>query len=36
MTKENWIFLRQKIGVIGTLLTDYLNSKKKWNHQFHS
>jgi len=29
MTKENWIFLRQKIGVIGTLLTDYLNSKKK-------
>lgn len=29
MTKENWIFIRQKIGVIGTLLTDYLNNKKK-------
>lgn len=28
MTKENWIFLRQKIGVIGTLLTDYLKTKK--------
>jgi len=28
MTKENWIFLRQKIGVIGTLLTDYLKIKK--------
>lgn len=28
MTKENWIFLRQKIGVIGTLLTDYLKAKK--------
>lgn len=29
MTKENWIYLRQKIGVIGTLLTDYLNNKKR-------
>jgi hypothetical protein len=29
MNKENWIFLRQKVGVIGTLLTDYLNNKKK-------
>jgi hypothetical protein len=28
MTKENWIFLRQKIGVIGTLLTDYLKAKR--------
>jgi hypothetical protein len=29
MTKENWIFIRQKVGVIGTLLTDYLHNKKK-------
>ena len=29
MTKENWIYVRQKIGVIGTLLTDYLHNKKK-------
>jgi hypothetical protein len=28
MTKENWIFLRQKVGVIGTLLTNYLKVKK--------
>jgi hypothetical protein len=28
LTKENWIFIRQKIGVIGTLLTDYLHNKK--------
>jgi len=29
MTKENWIYIRQKIGVIGTLLTNYLNNKKR-------
>jgi hypothetical protein len=29
LTKDEWIFVRQKVGVIGTLLTDYLNSKKK-------
>jgi hypothetical protein len=29
MTKENWIYVRQKTGVIGTLLTNYLNTKKK-------
>jgi hypothetical protein len=28
LTKDNWIFLRQKVGVIGTLLTDYLKTKK--------
>lgn len=27
-TKEDWIFIRQKAGVIGTLLDDYLNKKK--------
>jgi hypothetical protein len=29
MTKENWIYIRQKVGVIGTLLTNYLNNKKR-------
>lgn len=29
MTKENWVYIRQKIGVIGTLLTNYLHNKKK-------
>ena len=28
LEKEEWIFLRQKAGVIGTLLDDYLNMKK--------
>lgn len=31
-TKENWVYVRQKVGVIGTLLTEYLYSiptKKK-------
>jgi len=27
-TKEDWIFIRQKAGVIGTLLDEYLNRKK--------
>lgn len=27
-TKEDWIFIRQKAGVIGTLLDGYLNKKK--------
>lgn len=27
-TKEDWIFIRQKAGVIGTLLDEYLNKKK--------
>jgi hypothetical protein len=26
--KEDWIFIRQKAGVIGTLLDEYLNKKK--------
>ena len=29
LTKEEWIFMRQKIGVVGTLLTDYLKTAKK-------
>ena len=28
LTKEEWIFIRQKAGVIGTLLDEYLNAKK--------
>ena len=28
LTKEEWIYLRQKVGVIGTLLTEYLKCKK--------
>lgn len=28
LTKDEWIFTRQKIGVIGTLLTEYLNITK--------
>lgn len=28
LTINNWIFLRQKVGVIGTLLTDYLKIRK--------
>jgi len=28
LTTNNWIFLRQKVGVIGTLLTDYLKIRK--------
>jgi hypothetical protein len=28
LTKEEWIFIRQKAGVIGTLLDGYLNAKK--------
>lgn len=28
LTLEEWIFIRQKIGVIGTLLSDYLKNKK--------
>jgi hypothetical protein len=28
LSKEDWIFLRQKAGVIGTLLDEYLNTKK--------
>ena len=27
--KEDWIFIRQKAGVIGTLLDEYLNSNQK-------
>jgi hypothetical protein len=29
LTKDEWVFVRQKVGVIGTLLTDYLKSAKK-------
>jgi hypothetical protein len=28
LTLEEWIFLRQKIGAIGSILTDYLHDKK--------
>jgi hypothetical protein len=28
LSKEEWIFIRQKVGAIGSLLTDYLNKKK--------
>lgn len=28
LTKEEWIFIRQKVGAIGSLLTDYLYKKK--------
>lgn len=28
LSKEEWIFIRQKAGVIGTLLDEYLNIKK--------
>ena len=28
LSKEDWIFIRQKAGVIGTLLDEYLNAKK--------
>jgi len=30
LSREEWIFIRQKVGAIGSLLTDYLY-KKKWN-----
>ena len=29
LTKDEWIFIRQKVGVIGTLLTEYLKTTKK-------
>jgi hypothetical protein len=28
LSKEEWIFIRQKVGAIGSLLTNYLNKKK--------
>jgi hypothetical protein len=28
LAKEEWIFIRQKVGAIGSLLTEYLNKKK--------
>ena len=28
LSREEWIFIRQKVGAIGSLLTDYLNKKK--------
>ena len=28
LSKEDWIFIRQKVGAIGLLLTDYLKTKK--------
>jgi len=28
LTKDEWIYVRQKVGVIGTLLTEYLKNKK--------
>jgi GAF domain-containing protein len=29
LNKEEWIFIRQKVGAIGTLLTEYLKTTKK-------
>lgn len=29
LSKDEWIFIRQKVGAIGSLLTDYLYKKKK-------
>ena len=28
LSREEWIFIRQKVGAIGSLLTDYLYTKK--------
>jgi hypothetical protein len=28
LTLEEWIFIRQKVGAIGTLLSNYLKNKK--------
>jgi hypothetical protein len=28
LSKEEWIFIIQKVGAIGSLLTDYLKTKK--------
>jgi hypothetical protein len=28
LSREEWIFIRQKVGAIGSLLTDYLKIKK--------
>jgi hypothetical protein len=28
LTKDEWIYLRQKVGVVGTLLSDYLKCRK--------
>jgi hypothetical protein len=28
LSREEWIFIRQKVGAIGSLLTDYLHKKK--------
>ncbi len=28
LSKEEWIFIRQKVGAIGSLLTNYLRTKK--------
>ena len=28
LTLEEWILLRQNVGAIGTILTDYLHDKK--------
>jgi hypothetical protein len=28
LSKEEWIFIRQKVGAIGSLLTEYLNKKR--------
>jgi GAF domain-containing protein len=28
LAKDEWIYIRQKVGVVGTLLTNYLNNKK--------
>jgi hypothetical protein len=28
LSREEWIFIRQKVGAIGSLLTNYLRTKK--------
>ena len=29
ITKDEWIFIRQKIGAIGNIMSNYLNNKRK-------
>jgi hypothetical protein len=29
LEKDEWIFLRQKVGVVGTLLSEYLYTNNK-------
>jgi hypothetical protein len=29
ITKDEWIFIRQKIGAIGNIMSNYLHNKRK-------